>query len=101
MVYVAGRGATAATLTPYDVAAVRSRDGTDLAGTPPDDLPRYLDALRADRSAGAAAIVASGEVVTAEDVGRLVERIAGMPWADAERRARAAGALLGAYPAET
>ena len=97
VVYVPGRGTSASTLTPYDVAAVRLRDGIDLAGTPPDDAARYLDALRADRSARAAALVTTGEVATAADVVGLVEGLARLPWAEAEGRARAAGALVGAY----
>ena len=100
VVYLAGRGTTAATMTPYDVAAVRLGDGIALAGAPPDDLERYLSALRADPSARAAAAV-GGDVAATVDVVALIERLAGTPWAEAEARARAAGALVGVYPAET
>lgn len=98
--YIPGRGVAAATMTPYDIAAVRLAGGIDLAGTPPPDADRYLDALRADRTARACALTATGEIVTAADVVELVERLAGLPWAETQGRARAAGALLGAYPAE-
>lgn len=98
--YIAARGTSAATMTPYDVAAVRSRDGMVLAGTPPDDLQRYLDVLRADPAAGAAGMLVPGGIRTAADVVSLVERSARVRWAEAEARARAAGALVGAYPAE-
>lgn len=99
VMYVGGRGASAATLTPYDVCALRLADGIELAGAPPAAAQRYRDALRADRSARAAALVAPDDVVTAPDVVALVERLSGAAWAEAEGQARAAGALLGAYPA--
>lgn len=85
-------------MTPYDVAAVRLGDGTVLAGTPPDDAPRYLQALRADRSARAAALGGGDVVSTAQDVVELVERLAQLPWTEAQTEAQAAGALVGAYP---
>lgn len=100
VVYLPGRGATPATMTPYDVAAVRLTDGVDLAGTPPEDAESYVNALRADRSAGAAALTASGEMTTAHDIVELVERLARVPWAEAEASARTSGALVGGYPVE-
>jgi hypothetical protein len=99
VVYIGGRGASPATMTPYDVAAVRLRDGIVLAGDPPDDVERYLGALRAERTARAVASVPDG-AATGADAVELVERLSGVSWAVAEGRARAAGALLGAYPAE-
>lgn len=101
MVYVAGRSASVATMTPYDIGAVRLGDGTVLAGSPPADVARYLEALRAEPAAGAVAAVASGELVAAVDLAALVGHIARLPWSEAEARARAAGALIGAYTAET
>lgn len=100
VVYVAARGVLAATMTPYDIAAVRLRDGLDLTGTPPDDAEAYLAALRADRRAAAAARAAGGAMVSAANVVALVERLSGLAWSEAEARARAAGGLVGAYPAE-
>lgn len=95
-----GRGASAATVTPYDVAAVRLGDGLELAGAPPPEVDRYLEALRSDRSARAAALARDGLVATAVDLTALVERLAGMRWSEAEASARAAGALVGAYASE-
>lgn len=100
VVYIGGRGASAATMTPYDVAAVRLRDGIELAGSLPADVARYLAALRAEPAARAVAALASGELVAAGDLATLVEHIARLPWPEAEAHARAAGALVGAYAAE-
>lgn len=100
VVYVGGRGARAATMTPYDVAGVRLRDGLELAGSLPVDIARYLAALRMEPAARAVAAVASGELVAASDLTTLVEHIARLPWSEAEAHARAAGALVGAYAAE-
>ena len=100
VVYVGGRESSAATMTPYDVAAVRLADGLDLAGRPPADVDRYLDVLRGDPSARAAALTAGGDIARAADAVALVETASGMPWAEAERRTQAAGGLLGAYPGE-
>lgn len=100
VVYLAGRGVGVATMTPYDVAALRVSDGLELAGIPPVDATRYLDALRAAPRARAVALVAAGDLASAPDVVALVEGLTGVPWAEAEARARAAGALLGAYVVE-
>jgi hypothetical protein len=99
VVYLAGRGTVPATMTPYDVCAVRLADGLALAGTPPDDLDTYLALLRTDPSAQAVA-QRGADLVTAGTVAELVERLAALPWAEAEGAARAAGALVGAYPSE-
>jgi hypothetical protein len=101
VVYVGGRTASPATMTPYDVAAVRLGDGLDLAGAPPADVARYLEVLRTERAVRAVAAVASGELVAAGDLATLVEHIARLPWAEAEAHARTAGALVGAYAAES
>jgi hypothetical protein len=86
-------------MTPYDVCAVRLADGLELAGEPPADAKRYLDALRSDRRHSAAALTADG-LVTAPGLRELVERLASSPWSDAESLARGAGALAGAYPTD-
>lgn len=100
VVYLAARGARAATMTPYDVAALRLGDGLGLAGDPPGDAERYLAALRADRGAGAAALSADGAMATAGGVVALVERLSGTAWSEAEARVRSGGGLVGVYPAE-
>jgi hypothetical protein len=99
VVYLMGRAATAATMTPYDVAAVRLADGLVLAGEPPEDADRYVDALRSDRAHRAAADAIDG-LVTAPDLAELVERVTRLSWSEAELQARAAGALVGATATE-
>jgi hypothetical protein len=98
VLYVAARDVSAATMTPYDVSAILLRDGSILAGTPPDDASLYLDALRASRGAQVAALSSDGTMTTTPDLVTLVEGLTRMPWADAEAEARGAGALVGAYP---
>jgi len=98
VVYVAGAGIANHTMTPYDVTIVRLRDGLDLFGTPPADVARYLDALRSSPGSKAVALAADGTLVTADGLGALVLTLLQRPWAEAEAQAKAAGALIGAYP---
>lgn len=98
LVYLAARGTSPATMTPYDVCAVLRRDGSVLAGTAPDDVARYLGALEAAAGATAVALTADGRVAAAPDLRALVEGSSGAAWPEAEASARAAGALVGAYP---
>ena len=98
VVYLAGRGVSAATMTPYDVCALRLSDASVLAGTPPDDAERYLAALR-DHAHRAIAATVEGDVAGA-DLPGLVGHVAGISWDEATAAARAAGALVGAYPSE-
>jgi hypothetical protein len=98
VVYVAGDGIRNRTMTPYDVTIVRLRDGLDLFGTPPADVARYLDALRSRPGSTAAALAADGTLVTADGLGALVLALLHRPWDEAEAQAKAAGALIGAYP---
>jgi len=99
VVYVAGAGIPNRTMTPYDVTIVRLRDGLDLFGTPPDDVTRYLDALRSSPGSTTVALAADRTLVTADGLGALVLALLHRPWAEAEAEAKAAGALIGAYPA--
>jgi hypothetical protein len=99
VVYVAGRGVSTATMTPYDVCALRLADGAVLAGTPPDDAVAYLQALR--RAPARAVARTAAEFTTAPDVASLVAGLCRSSWDEAEGEARAAGALMGAYLAET
>ena len=99
MVYLAGSGVSAATMTPYDVCALRLGDGSALAGTPSDDAVLYLAALRS-RDRRAAALTADG-MVSAPDLSALLEGLCRVPWDEAEGEARGAGALIGAYPSDT
>jgi hypothetical protein len=98
VVYVAGEGVSNHTMTPYDVTIVRLRDGLDLFGMPPADISRYLDALRAHPEARAAAVAADTTLVTADGLPGLVAALLHQPWDEAEAHAKAAGALIGAYP---
>ncbi len=98
VVYLGGRGTTAATMTPYDVSAVLLTDGSALAGTPPDDAERYVVSLRGAPGARAAALGPDGVIASAPGLLALVEGLTRTPWAEAEAAARAAGALVGAYP---
>lgn len=98
VVYVAGEGISNHTMTPYDVTIVRLRDGLDLFGTPPGDVGRYLDALRAQPESRAAALAADGTLVTADGLPGLIATLLHRPWDEAEAHAKAAGALIGAYP---
>ncbi len=99
VVYTAGRGISPYTMTPYDVVAVRLGDGTALWGDPPEDIERYLAALRAIPGGGAAALGVDGTLVTAPTARECVAHLLGRPWLEAETAARSAGALIGAYPA--
>jgi len=99
VVYTVARGVSPHTMTPYDVVAVRLGDGTALWGEAPDDIERYLAALRAAPGVGAAAIAADGTLVTAPTVRECVAHLLGRPWLEAEIAARSSGALIGAYPA--
>jgi hypothetical protein len=98
VVYVAGEGVSNHTMTPYDVTIVRLHDGLDLFGTPPSDIGRYLDALRGRADARAAALAADGTLVTSDGLPSVVAMLLHRPWDEAEAHAKAAGALIGAYP---
>lgn len=98
VVYLAGNGVSASSMTPYDVTAVRLGDGLELWGEPPADTARYLSTLRAARGVGAAADVLGRGLVTAASVRALVETVLGRTWDEAEADARASGALVGADP---
>ena len=98
VVYVAGEGVSNHTMTPYDITIVRLRDGLDLFGTPPADIGRYLDALRANPEGRTAALAGDGTLVTADSLPSVVAALLHRPWDEAEAHAKAAGALIGAYP---
>lgn len=101
VVYLPGRGVAAASMTPYDVAAVRLADGLPLGGDPPEDADRYLAALRAASDSRAAALRSDGTLVTAPSARACVAALLGRPYEDLEAEARLTGALFGAYPPES
>lgn len=108
ILYIAGRGVPNDRLTPYDVVPVWLLDGHVFQGTPPDDLQRYLAAHRDDPAVKSAALCADGTLVTGRSLRecalaavRHVRHEATddeRAWEEAEAEARAAGALVGAYP---
>ncbi len=98
VVYVAARASSPHTMTPYDVSALHLADGTVLFGEPPHDAERYRDALRRAPDARAAALAADGTLLTAPSLRACVAALLGKSWDDAESEARAAGALIGAFP---
>lgn len=98
VIYVASAGISNHTMTPYDVAIVRLRDGAELVGDPPPDVALYLEALRGRPGARAAARGVDGTVVTAESLRSLVAAVLDRSWDEAEAHASAVGALIGAYP---
>ena len=115
VVYIGGRGVGLSTMTPYDVAVVLLSDGATLHGTPPDDLPAYLEAHRRWRDAASVARVADGEYVTAHTLRACVvaalcrargeeatadEATIEQVWTELVSQARISGALVGAFPTE-
>lgn len=101
VVYLPGRGVAAASMTPYDVAAVRLADGLSLAGDPPVDAERYLRALRRPGDARAAALRHDGTLVSAPSARDCVAALLGRDYEELEAEARLTGALFGAYPPES
>ncbi|MDQ3401388.1 MAG: hypothetical protein M3470_10335 [Chloroflexota bacterium] len=98
VVYLAARGIAVASMTPYDVAALRLADGLPLGGDAPDDAERYLAALRSSTLARAAALSRDHTVVTAPSARACVAALLGRPYEELENEARLTGALFGAYP---
>lgn len=115
VVYIGGRDAIPATMTPYDVAVVLASDGTTLHGTPPDGVAAYLAAHRGAPVAGSVARVSDGAYVSAptlracvvaalrrargEDAATDEATIEGA-WLELVSQARISGALIGAFPTE-
>ncbi len=112
VLYIGGRGAGLATITPYDIAVVLVSDGSALHGAPPDDVAAYLDAHRRTPDAGSVARVTEGEYLTASSLRSCVvaalrrargedaasdeptiERV----WTELVTQARISGALIGAF----
>lgn len=108
ILYVGGRGVANDRMTPYDVVPVWLVDGYAFQGTPPEDVGRYLVAHRTDPSVRSVALCADRTLV----VGRSLRECAlaalrrvrpeveddERAWEQAEAEARAAGALVRAYP---
>ena len=114
VVYVAGRGVSNHTMTPYDVASLLLEDGAPLLGAPPDDVDEYLAAHRAAPVAESVGRGSDGVIVAAPSLRAcavaLLARHRGergpdptsleRVWDDLVADARIAGALIGAFPTE-
>jgi hypothetical protein len=112
VLYIGGRGAGLATITPYDIAVVLVSDGSTLHGLPPDDTAAYLEAHRRTPQAASVARVREGEYVSAatlrscvvaalrrargEDATSDETTIEGV-WTELVSQARITGALIGAF----
>lgn len=114
VVYIGGRDASPATLTPYDVAVLLLEDGTALHGSPPADVDRYLAAHRA-APVGSVARAADGTLIAAKDLRACAvatlrrarredathdEAVIERTWLDLVADARVTGALIGAFPTD-
>jgi len=115
VLYIGGRDMTAATMTPYDVAVLLVADGSTLHGTPPKSVAAYLDAHRRTPFAGSVARTLDGVFVSAATLRACavaaLRRARGEDaaaddatiehaWLELVADARAAGALIGAFPSE-
>jgi hypothetical protein len=112
VVYIGGRGASLATITPYDVAVVLYDDGSTLHGSPPEDTPAYVEAHRRAPLAASVARVVDGAYLSARSLRSCVvaalRRARGEEdssddttietvWSDLVSQARITGALIGAF----
>jgi hypothetical protein len=112
VVYIGGRGASLATITPYDVAVLLYSDGSTLHGSPPDDAAVYLEAHRRAPLAASVARVSDGEYLSAGSLRSCVvaalrrargedptsdETTIESVWTELVAQARVTGALIGAF----
>src|SRR5687768_2918925 len=114
VLYIAGRGVSNHTMTPYDVVSVLIADGSQLLGVPPDDLDEYVAAHRAAPEAESVGRGSDGVIVAAPSLRTcaitLLARRRGEPrthgpsleqvWEELVTEARISGALIGAFPTE-
>lgn len=114
VVYVAGRGVSNATMTPYDVVSVLIADGTPLLGLPPEDIGEYVALYRAESDAESVGRASDGVIVAAPSLRAcavaLLARKRGEPapdpmsleriWEELVAEARVSGALIGAFPTD-
>ena len=114
VLYIAGRGVSNHTMTPYDVVSILLADGSRLVGTPPDDADDYVAAHREAPDAGSVARGRDGGIVAAPSLRAcatlLLARRRGergpdtasleRVWEELVAEARLTGVLIGAFPAE-
>lgn len=112
VLYIGGRGAGLAMITPYDIAVVLVSDGSALHGTPPEDTAAYLEAHSRTPDAASVARVSAGEYLSAPSLRSCVvaalrrargeeatsdEQTIERVWTDLVAQARISGALIGAF----
>lgn len=114
VLYVAGRGVSNHTMTPYDVVSILLADGSALLGLPPDDVDEYVAAHRAAQEADSVGRGLDGVIVAAPSLracatallarrrGELGPDAASLDrvWEGLVAEARISGALIGALPTE-
>ncbi len=115
VLYVAGRGVSNRTMTPYDVVSVRIADGTVLVGVAPDDVDEYLRAHRDRSDAMSVGRAPDGVLIAAPSLracaisliarrrghrGRPEYASAEQVWHELVAEAQVSGALIGAFPAD-
>lgn len=114
VLYVAGRGVSNHTMTPYDVVSILLADGSALLGLPPDDVDEYVAAHRAAQEADSVGRGLDGVIVAAPSLracatallarrrGELGPDAASLDrvWEGLVAEARISGALIGAFPTE-
>ena len=112
VLYVAGRGVSNHTMTPYDVMSILIADGSPLLGVPPDDLDEYLAAHRAAPQAESVGRGSDGVVIAAPSLRACATTLLARHrdergpdaaslehvWEDLVAEARISGALIGAFP---
>ena len=114
VIYVAGRGVSNHTMTPYDVVSILLADGSPLLGAPPADVDEYVAAHRAAPQAESVGRGSDGVIVAAPSLracaitlltrrrgaegthGPSLEQV----WEELVADARISGALIGAFPTE-
>jgi hypothetical protein len=114
VLYIAGRGVSNHTMTPYDVVSILLADGSQLLGVPPNDLDEYVAAHRAAPEAESVGRGSDGVIVAAPSLracaitliarrrgeqgrhGPSLEQI----WEELVADARISGALIGAFPTD-
>jgi hypothetical protein len=114
VLYIAARGVSNHTMTPYDVVSILVVDGALLLGTPPDDVDEYVAAHRAASDAESVGRGSDGVLVAARSLRAcavtLLARRRGerkhddlsleQVWEELVADARVSGALIGAFPTE-
>jgi hypothetical protein len=112
VLYIAGRGVSNRTMTPYDVVSILVADGSPLLGVPPEDVDDYVAAHRAAPEAQSAGRGSDGVIFAAPTLracttvllarrrgergpdAASLERV----WEELVAEARLSGALIGAFP---